>query len=159
MALALTAGDVAGATEQLVAYLDVFQTDRAAWEQLADLYAQQRLLEQARFCAEEVLVHGTDVAAMLRLADLLYALAGPAHLASALGYYCKVVELSGGASVRALYGALGAVCELGAARGHKGHHSELAALAAAQLVAAYEAAAPEHLDSVKALLAAQNVSP
>lgn len=156
VALHLGRGDVAAATDALVAYLDVHQTDRAGWQRLCGLYASQGLLEQARFCLEEVLVHVPgDVITVVRLADMLYAQGGAANVSAALAYYSKVISLSKGGNVRALYGALASACYLGGLKGSREDHQELVEVAGRALLQMYERMAPDKVPLVRALLASQ----
>jgi hypothetical protein len=72
---------------------------------------------QAAACYEEVLLHApASVAAYVQLADVLYTLGpggGGGHLRAARAHYAAAVELSGGASARALYGLCAATAALG----------------------------------------------
>ncbi|KAI7055106.1 hypothetical protein KC352_g44662 [Hortaea werneckii] len=49
-------GKVSESVQELVRLLDVSPTDAETWAELADMYAQQGLYEQAAYCLEEVLV-------------------------------------------------------------------------------------------------------
>jgi ER membrane protein complex subunit 2 len=152
-------GDVTTAIDMACKYLDVFQNDPVVWEQLCQLYLQVGRLEQAQFCLEEMLILTPgDVVTMIKLADLLYEQAG-AKVLAARGYYAKVIELSRGENLRALYGllaceAFGAKVEDG--KGKKGTNSEgLAELARERLRGAY-GRAPEGLAvHLEALLESQ----
>lgn len=159
VALLIGKNDVPGAVQALVAYLDVYQTDPAGWEQLCDLYIHLQLLDQARFCAEEVVMHNPrDLQALMRLADLLYAQGAASGFAPALGYYCKAVELSKGCSVRGLYGVMGCVAALaGTRRSTAGDHSDAAVLSAQKLLALYAKDAPGKVAAVRALCEAQQL--
>lgn len=194
MALEKSQGNVGAAIEALRKYVDVFQTDRDAWEELGALYVQARLriiswcqglghmakahasfrvitrrrgerlldqalslafakeaappvkcgswqgqlhrdvpacvalcvrvqaqmYEQAAACYEEVLLHApASVAAYVQLADVLYTAGGGssgANFRSARAHYAAAVELSGGASARALYGLCAVTAQLGGLR-------------------------------------------
>lgn len=108
-ALARSRGDAAGAAAVLRAYLDHFQGDLQAWEELADLYCETGALKQAAFCLEEaLLLTPGNPAAHLRYADLLYSLGGAEQCRTARAYYSKALQLSGGRCTRALVGLLAA---------------------------------------------------
>ncbi|KAI7648036.1 tetratricopeptide repeat domain-containing protein, partial [Hortaea werneckii] len=55
-ALLRSMGKVSESVQELVRLLDVSPTDAETWAELADMYAQQGLYEQAVYCLEEVLV-------------------------------------------------------------------------------------------------------
>jgi thioredoxin-like negative regulator of GroEL len=108
-ALARSRGDVGGAAAVLRTYLDHFQGDLQAWEELADLYCEVGALKQAAFCAEEaILLAPGNPAAHLRYADLLYSLGGAEQCRTARSYYSKALQLSGGRCPRAVVGLLAA---------------------------------------------------
>lgn len=75
---------------------------------------------QAAACYEEVLLHApASVAAYVQLADVLYtagAGSNGANFRSARTHYAAAVELSGGASARALYGLCAVTAQLGGLR-------------------------------------------
>jgi tetratricopeptide (TPR) repeat protein len=56
IALLRSMGRTAEATSQLVSLVDVSPTDAEAWAELANIYVQQGLWEQAVFAMEEVLL-------------------------------------------------------------------------------------------------------
>lgn len=108
-ALSRSRGDAAGAAALLRTYLDHFQGDLQAWEELADLYCEQGALKQAAFCLEEaILLAPGNPAAHLKYADLLYSLGGAEQCRTARAYYSKALQLSGGRCSRALVGLLAA---------------------------------------------------
>ncbi|KAI6907856.1 hypothetical protein D0869_05530 [Hortaea werneckii] len=55
-ALLRSMGKVSESVQELVRLLDVSPTDAETWAELADMYVQQGLYEQAVYCLEEVLV-------------------------------------------------------------------------------------------------------
>ena len=108
-ALSRSRGDPAAAAAVLRAYLDHFQGDLQAWEELADLYCESGALRQAAFCLEEaILLAPGSPAAHLRYADLLYSLGGREQCRTARAYYSKALQLSGGRCTRAVVGLLAA---------------------------------------------------
>ncbi|KAK9844216.1 hypothetical protein WJX81_008328 [Elliptochloris bilobata] len=148
VALEKSQGNVGAAIEALRKYVDVFQTDREAWEELGSLYVQAQMYAQAAACYEEVLLHApASIAAYVQLADVLYT-AGPgpagANSRAARTHYAAAVELSGGTNARALYGLCAVTAQLGGLRG-AADPDGLAAAAAATLVQRYAEEAPAHL--------------
>jgi ER membrane protein complex subunit 2 len=106
-ALSRSRGDPAGAAAILRTYLDHFQGDLQAWEELCELYCEAGALKQAAFCAEEaILLAPGNPAAHLRYADLLYSLGGAEQCRTARSYYSKALQLSGGRNPRAIIGLL-----------------------------------------------------
>lgn len=72
VALHIKQGNVAHAIQELCSYLELFQADAAAWRELRDLYAGERLWKKALFCSEEVLLaYPQNAAVKCRHADLL----------------------------------------------------------------------------------------
>jgi tetratricopeptide (TPR) repeat protein len=98
-------GDVAGALDNLHKSLSVQLGDYQAWYEAGKLHAQQGAYSKAIFCFEEVLMHQPgDLQTQLILADCLYACGGDGNILAAKKYYASVVEMSGGANVKALLG-------------------------------------------------------
>jgi tetratricopeptide (TPR) repeat protein len=56
IALAKGQNQIKTVMELLNEYLEIFQTDVEAWDELADLYFAEGLLEQAAYCREECIV-------------------------------------------------------------------------------------------------------
>jgi Flp pilus assembly protein TadD len=56
IALLKSKGKIAEATSQLVHLVEISPTDAEAWAELATIYVQQNLFEQAVFALEEVLL-------------------------------------------------------------------------------------------------------
>ena len=105
VALKRDRGDIAGALEDLHKHLDHQLGDYQAWYEAGRLHARQGAYEKALFCFEEVLMHQPgDFPTHLILADCLCALGGLEHVRLAKKYYASVVEMSGGANVKALFG-------------------------------------------------------
>lgn len=79
---------------------------------------QVQMYPQAAFCLEEVLLHNpTNIAVYVQYADVLYTMGGSAsNFRTARSYYAAALELSGGTSVRALYGITASTAQLGSIR-------------------------------------------
>lgn len=101
-------GDLTSATIELNQYLEVFQTDEQAWQELFDLYVAQRKFELAKFAAEELITSAPEnYLYHLQYADVLYSLGGRANVELASVYYSQSLELNmGGKNLRALYGTV-----------------------------------------------------
>ena len=107
VAVQKTLGNTQAAIENLRSYVNVFAGDREAWEELGDLYLSLGQLKQALFCYEELLMFmPNSLQYLLRTADILFTIGGSNSLKLARSYYSKVVEISAGKDVRALYGIL-----------------------------------------------------
>jgi len=123
-------GDLPGAIEELVKYLDVFMADVDAWDWLADLYVAARRYDRAIFCLEEVVVARPSAHRFHRkIADAYYAVGGDKSITSAeredalnnaRKYYAAAVDQSIGRDVRALYGLTQVDARLKSAAGKKG---------------------------------------
>ncbi|GAB4815904.1 hypothetical protein N2152v2_002950 [Parachlorella kessleri] len=172
-------GDVQGAAEQLKTYLTTQSTDLLAWEELADLYLQAQMYQQAAFCLEELLLHQpSNPAHHLLLADTLYTLGGPQNWRTARSYYSGVVELTNGRELRALYGVCACTAQLTGVRGGSSSGSrssggggaaagdavetaqsaaEFGKLAGEALLQRYALSCPDKLPLVKAMLAGQGI--
>lgn len=139
IALLISQGKPDEAIRAATEYLDVFQTDAVAWEELAKLYLELGRKEQGHFCLEECVMHNPgNAASMLQLADLLYAQGG-VNFQAARGYYAKVVEMSGGDNQRALAGVVASdegVQDLLKTRNTKWRHGDSAVAANAALAEA-----------------------
>ncbi|KAF8056117.1 ATPK2 [Scenedesmus sp. PABB004] len=151
-----SSGELPLAIEVLRTYLDHFQNDREAWEELADAYTEAGMYGQAAFCLEEVLTLGAlSPCGLVRYADTLASLGGAAQLRTARAYYAKALALSGGRSARALYGLVAVANALpdkdAGPPGSAGQ--ELPREAAAALVELYARDAPAKLPLVRAALA------
>lgn len=136
-ALERSKGHLPAAIEALRRYLHTFSTDKSAWEELADLYLELGMFRQAAFCYEELLLHAPHHCPYhIRFADTLYTLGAPHQLRAARAHYSEALVLSGGKSLRALYG----ISACSAASSDKEDNPELAAEAGAALQALYAAA-------------------
>lgn len=98
-------GRTAEAVEELTTYLDTFMGDVQAWEELAGLYAESHMYQQAIFCWEEVIAAQPQMHYHhRRIAEVYYTLGGEDNLRAARKYYAAAVDMSNATDVRALYG-------------------------------------------------------
>lgn len=99
----LKAQGMIGATiAALVKYLETYESDTAAWKQLADLYISVQRFEEARFCtAELLLATPAQSHVFVRYAEIFYTMG---DLASARRYYAQALELQPKNNLRALWG-------------------------------------------------------
>uniref|UniRef100_A0A383WLN9 ER membrane protein complex subunit 2 n=1 Tax=Tetradesmus obliquus TaxID=3088 RepID=A0A383WLN9_TETOB len=150
------AGALSEAISVLVTYLQHYSNDREAWEELADCYLEAGMYRQAAFALEEVLTMGVLAPlTLIKYGDTLASIGGAAQLRTARAYYAKALQVSGGRSVRALYGLIAVANQLpdkdaGAAGSAA---QELPSAAAEALVAQYSRDAPDKLPLVKQALA------
>jgi len=112
-----SAGKHAEALNALRTYCDTFQADGDAWGALREAYTEAGRPGPAAFCAEEGVLHAPACAAS-------HVAAGDAHYtagshASAARHFEAAVALSGGDSVRALYGVCAAAAAAATAAGKK----------------------------------------
>jgi len=76
--------DVQGAVEKLTAYVGKYQSDRYAWQELAETYAGAGLYHEAIFCYEElVLFEPTATRYLCRIGELHYTAGRDAGLSNA----------------------------------------------------------------------------
>mmetsp|Transcript_20469 Transcript_20469/g.33184 ORF Transcript_20469/g.33184 Transcript_20469/m.33184 type:complete len:318 (-) Transcript_20469:80-1033(-) len=98
-------GRTTEAIDELTKYLDTFMGDFAAWEELALLYAECRMYQQAVFCWEEVIVAQPQMHYHhRRIAEVYYTMGGEDHLRAARKYYAAAADMSNATDARALYG-------------------------------------------------------
>lgn len=108
------------AIKLLTEYLEAYAADTEAWAELAELYLSLSMYKQAAYCLEELLLSAPhDAAKHLRYAEVMYTLGGTENVLAARKYFAAAVELSGGHSVRALYGLCACAQALAGAKGHK----------------------------------------
>lgn len=167
IALENTQGNTGAAIDLLRKYLEAYQNDTEAWEELAELYLEVPMYRQAAFCYEELMMLSPVSAPIhVRYADVLYTLGGAQNLRTARTYYSRAVTLSKGHNVRALYGLLACTAglpekDVGRSRGQQAGGErvagELAAEAAAALRKLYKKEAPSMLPLVEQLLSAQGL--
>eukprot|EP01128_Nolandella_sp_AFSM9_P011369 TRINITY_DN807_c0_g1_i1.p1 TRINITY_DN807_c0_g1~~TRINITY_DN807_c0_g1_i1.p1 ORF type:complete len:299 (-),score=39.70 TRINITY_DN807_c0_g1_i1:242-1138(-) len=95
-------GGIRAAIEALNQYLGVFMNDVEAWGELADMYVDAQLYENACFCFEEVIISSTqNYHNFTRYAELLYTLK---DYAAALKNFSFSVELSRENNLRSYFG-------------------------------------------------------
>ncbi|CAK0782567.1 hypothetical protein CVIRNUC_005779 [Coccomyxa viridis] len=161
VALEKTKGNLSGAIEMLRKYVETFQTDREAWEELGHLYLEAQMYPQAATCYEELLMHQPASAAThVQYADVLYTIGGPANYQTACTHYSAAIDISSGQNARALYGLCAASAQLkGDSKGRDGKvPPDLPELAGEALLQLYAKEAPSKLPLVTALLEAQQIS-
>jgi tetratricopeptide (TPR) repeat protein len=109
-------------------YLNVYMADVEAWQELADLYCNMQLYENAAYCYEElILASPNNYHIYVRYAELLYTMGGADNLELAKKYYSYALELSQDNNVRALYGLLLTLKELALKSAPSKAHTDLAA--------------------------------
>ncbi|KAI8912476.1 hypothetical protein EDD86DRAFT_111716 [Gorgonomyces haynaldii] len=97
----LTENNRPEAIAHLVTYLDTFMQDADAWTTLAQLYLEERMFQQAKYCYEELmLLKPKHHLYQLRYADVV---ASMGRFELAVKYYCAAVE-SVSESVHGWYG-------------------------------------------------------
>jgi tetratricopeptide (TPR) repeat protein len=102
------AGNAEALEEALCAYLQVFQSDDEAWDELARLYAGRMAWKEALFCSEEVLLaRPGNVKALCSHGSLLLSSGDPVL---ARKYFCRAAELDVESEV-ALRGILACLAE------------------------------------------------
>ncbi|TPX61670.1 hypothetical protein PhCBS80983_g01010 [Powellomyces hirtus] len=101
VAVLVSQGKRTEAIERLVVYVDAFMQDVEGWTELAALYLEENMLQQAAFCFEELLMlRPQNHLYHVRYAELLYTLG---KFDPAVKYYCAALELCRD-NVRALCG-------------------------------------------------------
>ncbi|KAG1672000.1 hypothetical protein FOA52_013373 [Chlamydomonas sp. UWO 241] len=151
-------GNVNAAIEGLKKYLETFQGDQEAWEELGQLYLDQQMYKQALFCCEELIMFGPSPQRLVRYADILYTLG---NFRMARSYYAKAVEASSGSSARALFGLLQCfanITERVALQDARTRaQMELPDLTAQALIKMYRQHAPDKLHLLEPTLRAQGL--
>jgi len=103
-ALFRTAGNIQKSIAELNAYLEVFQGDLEAWEELCDIYLSMQHYLQACYCYEEIVLsnpHNPQV--LLKYAEMLYSTGVTEKLNLARKYFTQVLVLNP-KNVRAMWG-------------------------------------------------------
>lgn len=161
IALEKTRDNIPAAIDLLSKYLDIFMTDREAWEELGELYLQVQMYSQAAHCYEELILHQPHhIPYYVQYADVLYTIGGSNghNYRTARAYYAAAVQLSGGKNVRALYGLTACAAQLGGIKGSAGKDpEELGSLAARLLQQTYSRHCPDKLKLVQDLLKLQGL--
>eukprot|EP00911_Craspedida_sp_UC1_P002919 UC1_evm1s2133 len=92
------------AVDKLNEYLKMYGTDQQAWQQLLELYLKQGMVEQAAFCAEElVLMAPLNHVYNRTYAEVLYTLGDDENVRTARRYFAQALKLCPG-NARALCG-------------------------------------------------------
>lgn len=166
-------GNLGGAIELLRKYVDVYMLDKAAWEELGELYLQASLYQQAAHCYEELLLHvPSNIAYYVQYADIMYTIGGThasGHRSDVVAndyrtaqtYYAAAVRMSEGQNARALYGLCASTSQLAGIKGRSGQgqeSSKVANLAAQTLIRRYTEECEALVPCVKDLLGAQNLA-
>ena len=98
-------GRTSDAINELTKYLDTFMGDFGAWEELATLYTEAHMYQQAVFCWEEVIAAQPQMHCHhRRIAEVYYTLGGEENMRAARKYYAAAVDMSNATDARALYG-------------------------------------------------------
>lgn len=151
-------GNLLGAVDSLVKYLEIYMADYEAWRELAEIYVSLQMYKQAAFCFEELLLSSpSNPIFNLQLAEVLYTIGGIENLRLARGYYSAAIEFSDGENLRALYGVcLCASAIQASARSSKGvkaeESSDLPAIAADAIEQIYKKRCPDKIGLVKSIL-------
>ena len=88
-------GKVELALKALNSYLETFQGDLEAWDELADIYSSECHFQQAAFAYEEVLLASPqDFWVVLRYGEIVYSIGGLSNLLTARGYFAQAVLLN-----------------------------------------------------------------
>jgi len=91
------------AIQELNRYLETFQGDVEAWDELADIYISECHYQQAAFAYEEVLLASPqDFWVVLRYGEIVYSIGGMANLQAARSYFAQAILLNE-ACVRAMW--------------------------------------------------------
>jgi tetratricopeptide (TPR) repeat protein len=108
VALCKGEGDISSAIVELNRYLEVFQIDNDAWQELLDLYVAQRKFDLAKFVAEELIAAAPEnYLNHLQYADILYTIGGRENVEMASVYYSQSLELNSTQNnLRAFYGTI-----------------------------------------------------
>lgn len=83
------------AIKALNGYLETFQGDIEAWDELADIYISECHFQQAAYAYEEVLLASPqDFWVILRYGEILYSIGGISNLTTARSYFLQAVLLN-----------------------------------------------------------------
>lgn len=146
-------GNTHRAIEALNEYLDSFMSDVDAWAELGDLYIENLMYKQAAFCFEELITAAPhNYLNHLKYAEVLYTMGGAENVRNSRKYFAAAVDLTGGDSLRALYGLWSATNAIKALKGPKDPEDEspLGDLASKQIIALYKTGCPAKAKIVEA---------
>lgn len=111
----LAQGRLEAGAKALNGYLQTYQGDVAAWQQMAELQLQLNNLKGAAFAYEELLLcEPTNFLYHTTYAELLYSLGGCDNLRLARRYFAQSLELNRANNARATYGLVAATFALAA---------------------------------------------
>ncbi|GAB9467930.1 Inactive purple acid phosphatase 29 [Globisporangium polare] len=106
-------------------YLRSFQTDQAAWLELAETYLSMGAYRYAAFCYEElILLNPMDAIFHSRIADIYSTLGGLDNLRVARKHYSHSIEINKHLNVRAYMGLLACTKSIAAHRSYKAEHDD-----------------------------------
>ena len=95
VSLLRTIGHTDDAVNEMNKYLEVFQDDLEAWDELCDIYLAMQHYVQAAFCYEEVLMAQPDnFWVVLKYGELLYSIGGPEKMILARKYFIESLILN-----------------------------------------------------------------
>ena len=156
-------GKVKEAVKTLNAFVDQFQSDVTAWQELAGLYLSMSKYDAAAFCFEECILHD-PMNHMLhcRLAEVYYTLG---DYPTARKYFAQALEIKKTGNVRSLHG-LAACCNAIAEssklskeqRGRSEVNEALHSHAASELASLYSKEAPALLPALEKVLEMQTAA-
>nr|CCA24292.1 conserved hypothetical protein [Albugo laibachii Nc14] len=141
----------------LNAFLKTYQTDQAAWLELAETYLVRGSYAYAGFCYEELLLlNPADSAYHVRLADIYCTIGGIKNLRSARKHYAHALQINKQYNARAFYGLI--VCTASIAADKKqlqdpddaALNTRVREYAIKQLQQRYQHQAPEDISGIAA---------
>lgn len=90
-----TVGYTDQAINEMNRYLEVFQDDLDAWEELCDIYLNIQHYSQAAYCYEEVVLAFPDnFWVILKYGEILYSIGGPEKMVLARKYFVESLILN-----------------------------------------------------------------
>eukprot|EP00358_Blepharisma_japonicum_P005352 CAMPEP_0202942296 /NCGR_PEP_ID=MMETSP1395-20130829/2455_1 /ASSEMBLY_ACC=CAM_ASM_000871 /TAXON_ID=5961 /ORGANISM="Blepharisma japonicum, Strain Stock R1072" /LENGTH=161 /DNA_ID=CAMNT_0049638349 /DNA_START=280 /DNA_END=762 /DNA_ORIENTATION=+ len=104
IALFRTTGKIDDAINTLNSYLETFQADIEAWEELADIYLSNQHFSQAAYCYEEVVLSSPENCwVILKYAEILYSIGTLEKVNLARKYFMQAIILNNQCT-RAMWG-------------------------------------------------------
>jgi tetratricopeptide (TPR) repeat protein len=95
VSLLRTTGHIDQAINEMNKYLEVFQDDLEAWEELCDIYLAMQHFVQAAFCYEEILLMNPDnFWVVLKYGEIVYSIGGPEKMVLARKYFIEALILN-----------------------------------------------------------------